>query len=298
MFRQVAPGVNPDVEVHLALHTVGCPHIATPLGWAESEDGVLAFLQEFLVGGTEGWESAQASVRDLFVEADLHPSDVGVDFAGEAERLGRVTAEVHASLRAALPTSVLEPEQVAARVAAHAVRPRRRRARGAGAAAVRTRACERAYDDMLALARGGQKVDVQRVHGDFHLGQTLRTPSGLEDPRLRGRAGPARRRAPRAGHPAARRRRHAALARLRRPPRAARPPRRHPARVPRGRVGRAQPRRVLHGYAAASGRDPRDDEVLLRALLTQKAVYEVVYEARMRPSWVVLPLAAVERLAA
>jgi maltokinase len=51
------------------------------------------------------------------------------------------------------------------------------------------------------------------------------------------------------------------------------------------------------GYAAAAGRDPRDDAVLLRALETEKAVYEVIYESRMRPSWTVLPMAAIERLA-
>jgi maltokinase len=297
VYRQVAPGVNPDVEVHLALHGVGCPHIATPLGWAESQDGVLAFLQEFLVGGTEGWESAQASVRDLFVEADLHPSDVGSDFAAEAERLGRVTAELHASLRAALPTSVLDPEQVAARVAAM---------QSDLLAAVRevpalqpyAPGLERAYHDMLTLARGGQKVDVQRVHGDFHLGQTLRTPSGWKVLDFEGE--PAR--------PADERR-------------ALDTPLRDVAGLLRSLDYAARlvlldhpgdPQRAYRaaewvehnsdafcsGYAAASGRDPREDDVLLRALLTQKAVYEVVYEARMRPSWVVLPLAAVERLAA
>ena len=40
-----------------------------------------------------------------------------------------------------------------------------------------------------------------------------------------------------------------------------------------------------------------EDDVLLRAFEAEKAVYEVVYEARMRPSWVVLPMAAVARLA-
>jgi maltokinase len=297
VYRQVAPGVNPDIEVHLALHSVGCPHIATPLGWADSPDGVLAFLQEFLVGGTEGWESAQASVRDLFVEADLHPSDVGSDFAAEAERLGRVTAEVHASLRAALPTSVLDGEQVAGRVAgmqadlADAVRE-------VPALLPYAAGLERAYDDLLALARGGQKVDVQRVHGDFHLGQTLRTPAGWKILDFEGE--PAR--------PADERRTldtplrdvagllrsldyAARLVLLDHPD--------DPQRAYRAAEW------VEHnsdafctGYATASGRDPREDDVLLRALLTQKAVYEVVYEARMRPGWVVLPLAAVERLAA
>ena len=37
-------------------------------------------------------------------------------------------------------------------------------------------------------------------------------------------------------------------------------------------------------------------QVIISPLITEKAVYEVVYETRMRPPWAVLPLAAVERL--
>jgi maltokinase len=43
--------------------------------------------------------------------------------------------------------------------------------------------------------------------------------------------------------------------------------------------------------------DPRTDPVLLRAYETDKAIYEVVYEARHRPDWLQVPMAAVARYA-
>ena len=92
LFRRLQPGANPDIEVTLALARAGSPHVATPLAWMDGTLGgertTLGLLQPFLRNSSEGWAMATASVRDLFAEEDLHPDEVGGDFAGEAERLG------------------------------------------------------------------------------------------------------------------------------------------------------------------------------------------------------------------
>jgi maltokinase len=51
------------------------------------------------------------------------------------------------------------------------------------------------------------------------------------------------------------------------------------------------------GYAAAASWNPREEPELLRAYETDRAVYEVLYEARHRPDWLPVPMAAVGRLA-
>jgi len=296
VYRRVVPGVNPDVEVHVALAQVGCPHVPRPLGWVDSAYGVLAFLQEYLSGATEGWGTAQASVRDLFVEADLHPAECGGDFGAEAERLGVTTAEVHAALREAFGVGELSPAELSARVD---VMRRRLSAAVDEVPALVPYAGQltRAYDELASLGAEGRPMQVQRVHGDFHLGQTLRTPSGWKILDFEGEP----------ATPVADRRALDTPLRdvagmLRSLDYAARIVLLDHPDDPQLAYRAAEwvdhnANAFCEGYASVTGHDPRGDSVLLRALETEKAVYEVVYESRMRPTWATIPMAAIERLA-
>jgi maltokinase len=306
VFRKVSPGLNPDIEVHSALAAAGSTHIADPLGWlegtwTETEDATgrtvtasLAMAQTFLKGATEGWELALTSVRDLYAEADLHADEVGGDFAGEAERLGRATAEVHVALASSLPTGRLEGKELAA--LAEAMRGRLDRA----AAQVSelepyVGALRAAFDDVSALA---EPVEVQRVHGDFHLGQVMRTLDGWKLLDFEGE--PARPLSERRGLESPlkdvagmlRSFDYAARHLLADHPHDLQREYRATEWAERNRDA------FCVGYTSAGGPDPRQQMVLLRAFETDKAVYEVLYEARNRPTWLHIPMAAIRRLAA
>ena len=54
----------------------------------------------------------------------------------------------------------------------------------------------------------------------------------------------------------------------------------------------------LDGYASVAGSELDEFQALLDAFELDKAVYEVTYEARHRPSWIPIPLGAVRRLLA
>jgi len=293
VFRRPSPGINPDLEVNRALAQLGSTHIAQPLGWAESTLGgapvVLGILSSYLRAATDGWSLAATSVRDLYASESEIAADAGGDFAGEAYRLGEATAEVHRDLVRAFGQEELPADSISKLAddmfhrldeAIAAVPELGQHADLLGAA----------FSD---LAKLDGSLAVQRVHGDYHLGQVLRTQTGWVVLDFEGEP----------ATPLAVRRAPASALRdvagmLRSFDYAAR----HQLLAHRDEdwlhaaavdwVRRNQDA-FCAGYAAAGGTDPGTHAVLLRALVLDKAVYEVMYEARHRPGWIAIPLGSI-----
>lgn len=294
-FRRIEPGRNPDVEVHEALATTGNPHLAPLLGYVTTtgpDAATLAMAQTFLPAASDGWAQATASVRDLYAEGDLHPDEVGGDFAGDAHRLGVATASVHADLARVLPTRDVDGDWLV-----EVAKDMNERLESACSIVPALRehaaALQSNYD---ALPELSVHMRLQRVHGDLHLGQVLRTTAGWTILDFEGE--PARPMAERRS-PNTPLRDVASM--LRSFDYAARSllldGQEDPQLAYRANEWSARNRGAFcAGYGEESGEDPREHAVLLRAFEADKAVYETVYEARNRPTWLSIPLRSLERI--
>ena len=304
LFRRILPGVNPDLELHRALRSVGSQEVAALQGAIEGmlhgEPVTLGMLQDFAANSADGWSMALASVRDLLAEGDLRADEVGGDFAAEASRLGETVAVVHRELREALGTHEADPRGLAA--AWH----ERLTASIAEVPALDKRAgrIRAAYDVVAAFT---EPIPTQRVHGDLHLGQALRTPYGwlvidfegepvapLEervrpDSALRDVAGMLRSFDYAAFHQLSQWEHTGDLT----------DSDQESQMTWHAKEWADRNRSAFcDGYALQAGADPRDQGALLRAFELDKAVYEVVYETRSRPAWAHIPLASIKRLTA
>ena len=317
LIRRLQPGPNPDEEVLRAL--AGMPRAWAPafvggVRWNASDTTTypVALLQAFVPNTGDGWSWMLARLAGIASGAFDPERD---EF--EPERLlGRRTGELHLALAA-----VEEPAFVPMAATTDDLAEDRARVLTASATAIdlihdnqsrmpaalqhklpEIESRLRETDDLAAGFADEVGLARIRVHGDYHLGQTLRTLdhdwtvvdfegepgrpcaerrqrfSVLKDVagmlRSFGYARGVAERAASEEHPAAGK----ALAAWERGARLA----------------------FLGGYRTAIGKSPtplapQDDEAFSRALRAweiDKALYEVAYEARNRPDWIGIPLRA------
>ncbi|GAA0995923.1 maltokinase N-terminal cap-like domain-containing protein [Subtercola frigoramans] len=292
VFRVLHHGNNPDVVLQSALAKAGSDKVPASIGsvvgqWQDSRmpdgrtSGHLAFAQEFLPEVEDAWRVALESAR------------LGESFTTEARALGSATAEVHETLAEVMPTLAPSPELIAGVLASM-----RRRHAGAVREVPALAAHSEAIDRLFEVAAASPWPRLQRIHGDYHLGQVLAVPDGgwvlvdfegeplrpmvernQPDLALRDIAGMLRSFDYVAGsfaqsHPGDEKLRDDAA---------------HWAHEAR--------EAFLDGYSERSGIELRANRALLDAFEIDKALYEAIYEVRNRPSWVTIPVTAVARLA-
>ncbi|MCU1413532.1 MAG: phosphotransferase [Microbacteriaceae bacterium] len=287
IFRTLHHGENPDVVLTGALGAAGSRVVPRSIGhltgrWPDiggEPDGMatghLAFAQEFLPGVEDAWRVA------------LVAAAADEDFGDMARQLGEATAEMHAALASALPSRATTPADIASVVAGMRARFE--------TAVLEVPQLERHRErltEVYTTAQATHWPPLQRVHGDFHLGQVIAVPDrgwvvldfegeplramkdrSAPDSPLRDVAGMLRSFDYVAGS--------IALS--------------NPGRGAKAWASAAR-QAFLAGYDDGSGLQLLEHRALLDAFEVDKALYEAVYEVRNRPDWLSIPVDAIDRL--
>lgn len=259
-FRKLEPGINPEIELLEGLTRVGCTYVPALRGHATievaGEEYVTALIQDLVPDAQDGWALAVASAR------------TGSNFSTEAQLIGKAVSQVHQDLGTAFGTATISQALLMSQLSQR-VDTLVAQAPVLADYADQARSC-------YARAAVGD-TEVQRVHGDLHLGQILRDAHGYKLIDFEGE--PAR--------PLAERREPSS-----------------PLQDVAGMV------RSFAYAAAVGGHDVGATDVflqsygvamdnpLLQAFVLDKAMYEVAYEANNRPDWVDIPLQSVRELTA
>jgi maltokinase len=298
LYRRIAPGMNPELEVLRFLTERGFEHTAALQGYVSYEgrplEATLAILQEFVPAEGDGWELALDTLARG--EPDWLPD--------RARRLGQVTALLHNALASDPSDPHFAPEDPSTEALAllsasideeieHVFAslpdsPALEPVRGRG---------EEVRDHLRLLTNIGHVGRVIRTHGDYHLGQALWTEAEswvvLDFEGEPARSVPERRRKTSPLRDVAGMlRSFAYAASAARIQREVEPPEDWEQRC------RSE---FLDGYLETA--DPallpssRDQtERLLTVFELEKAVYELRYELHNRPDWVAIPVAGILRM--
>ncbi len=295
VYRRLEAGENPEIEVGTFLESVGCPvtpRMAGAVRYLGSDGSIAAaaMLQERVATSGDAW----AHLLGQLGGADGGPR-AAIESAGA---IGTVTARLHASLAArpldaSFPVRAATAGETRALLAGAVAQLDAALAATAGEDRARLTVLAPRIRERLEAAFGAARVGrVTRIHGDYHLGQLLRTPDGFMVIDFEGE--PARPLAERR-LPQPPERDVAGMLRsfdyaVRTAARGSSPP----ALDANAWLSQARAA-FLDRYAASAPSTPDAD--LLAALELDKACYEVRYEAANRPGWSWLPLDALARLA-
>ena len=296
LYRRLEAGVNPELELLRFLTERGFPAIAALEGWAAHSgqplDATLGILQRYVPGRGDGWALA---LEALSGDAD--------SFVPHARRLGEVSGSMHSVLASDSSDPAFCPEEpadealalIVARIDEEIEQVFLSLPEGPAVEPIAGRGDE-VRDRLRAIGQSGPIGRLIRHHGDYHLGQVLRT-SDDEWIVLDFEGEPAR-------PLAERRRKRSAL--------------RDVAGMLRSFAYAASASSIERGVDAPAGweqqvRDeflagyletvdpsivPAGDALLWRLELfeLEKAVYELRYELGHRPDWVRVPVAGIVRL--
>lgn len=296
LFRKLEPGINPDLEMLRFLTAHDYPNIAPLYGWYEYEGetlaATLAIAQQFVAGATDGWELA---LQEIPAQPEL--------FLERVADLGSATARLHSVLASDSGDPAFSPQDPSSeflnllkatlddqleKVFGHlpddpSVAP--------------IAGLEQEVRERITLPSqgpiGGKSI---RIHGDYHLGQTLHTEHGWTLLDFEGE--PAR--------PLNARRQK-------------RSPLRDVASMLRSFSYATWAVKLQRGLEAPDGFEDRARSAFLEAYFTEvdgvllptgqaqvssllatfeleKALYELQYELDNRPQWVPIPVAGILRL--
>jgi maltose alpha-D-glucosyltransferase/alpha-amylase len=216
LIRKLDAGINPDSEVleFLTTHTT-CRDVPVLLGVMTYDDDVtddtppatVAVLQQFAPNVGDGWCYTLAHLGKLLDEGGKAVKDRGDNlskavaaisgpFLAQLRYLGEITARLHVALASRQEPEAFRPEPITmydidlwkAGMTKHltevchdlrALQPEQQSAvglRGDDVAGLET-ACHDRFGDLQLLAQG--RAAKIRHHGDYHLGQVLKTTDGF-----------------------------------------------------------------------------------------------------------------------
>ncbi len=298
LYRRIAPGMNPELEVLRFLTERGFEHTPALEGYIAYEgrplEATLATVQEFVPAKGDGWDRALDTLEGG--EPDWLPE--------HARRLGDVTGLLHNALASDPADPHFAPEDPSTEAlgllsasideeiehvfAALPDIPALEQVRGRG---------EEVREHLRLLTNIGHVGRVIRTHGDYHLGQALWTNEGdwviLDFEGEPARSVPERRRKT--------------------------SPLRDVAGMLRSFAYAASAVKIQRGVDPAEGWEdrcrteflegyletvdpallpPSRDQIdrLLTVFELEKAVYELRYELHNRPDWVAIPVAGILRM--